>query len=107
MIRAMIKYPGKRPELILIDDKKSAPYSELIGGCFDCRRFPNPRCNMYVLCHDEGKLKDMPDNILLPAYGDYLVGTIIFVGYDGREDFISLTDEQIYCIEEYCCIYEM
>ncbi len=105
MIKGMIKYPGKCPEVIQIDDTKSTPYSELIGGCLDYRRFPNYRGSMYVLCHDEGKLQDMARNLALPSYADYLVGTIVFIGYDGGEDFISLSDEQIEYIKEYCFKY--
>lgn len=66
--------------------------------------------NIYMICDEEGKLKDKPLNTiatnLLGYYKnilfDFIVGDVLIVGTDGNGNDISLTDEQIETIRKVC-----
>lgn len=52
-----------------------------------------------LLVNEEGKCENNPVPQLVIAHeiyiADILVGKVVFVGYDGSEDFCSLSNEQI------------
>jgi hypothetical protein len=53
---------------------------------------------LLAIVDEEGKLKDLPYNVIIPNYG-IINGNIIFAR-DGGEDFTSLTDEDIKAIKK-------
>ena len=49
---------------------------------------------LLAVVDEEGLLKELEDNLLLPKYG-VIKGNVIFVRDDKKGDFESLTDEDI------------
>ncbi len=88
MITIVIKEPGKAPYSKEIEDDLEV-YHQILGGYFEAVEFDK---NQILLCDEEGKLKDLEPNLLVP--GDVIVGTVIVVGTEG-EEFRSLTPEEI------------
>lgn len=84
-MKIIMKKPGKKPEVIEIENKLSA-LQEAVGGYIEVLPIAEDIC---VLCNEEGKLLGLPHNIVL--CGDILVGTILIVGVAG-EEFCDLSD---------------
>lgn len=63
---------------------------EEIGGYIQICYLNN---GLLAIVDEEGYLKDLEDNLIIPDYG-MIKGNVIFVRDDG-EDFTSLTDEDI------------
>lgn len=84
-MKIIMKKPGKKPEVIEIENKLSA-LQEAVGGYIEVLPIAEDIC---VLCNEEGKLLGLPHNIVL--CGDILVGTILIVGVAG-EEFCDLPD---------------
>lgn len=64
-------------------------YQDIVKGYIEWISFDK---NQILLCNEEGKLKDMEPNLLVP--GDVIVGPVIVVGTEG-EEFRSLTPEEV------------
>lgn len=68
---------------------------ELVGGDIECCR---PwRDSVCVICNDSGKIDGLPPNRLY-GHTDFLAGSFVVCG-NGGEDFISLTDRQVFLYE--------
>ena len=87
-LNVVIKEPGKDPFIKRIEDDLTT-YQEILGGMMEMVPFEK---GQVLLCNDEGKLKGLEPNLILPS-GEIIVGTAIIVGTDG-EEFRSLTDEE-------------
>ena len=87
-LNVVIKEPGKEPFIKRIEDDLTT-YQEILGGMMEMVPFEK---GQVLLCNDEGKLKGLEPNLILPS-GEIIVGTAIIVGTDG-EEFRSLTDEE-------------
>ncbi len=87
-LNVVIKDPGKEPFIKRIEDDLTT-YQEILGGMMEMVPFEK---GQVLLCNDEGKLKGLEPNLILPS-GEIIVGTAIIVGTDG-EEFRSLTDEE-------------
>ena len=87
-LNVVIKDPGKEPFIKRIEDDLTT-YQEILGGMMEMVPFEK---GQVLLCNDEGKLKGLEPNLILPS-GDIIVGTVIIVGTD-EEEFRSLTDEE-------------
>ena len=87
-LNVVIKEPGKEPFIKEIEDDLTT-YQEILGGMMEMVPFEK---GQVLLCNDEGKLKGLEPNLILPS-GEIIVGTAIIVGTDG-EEFRSLTDEE-------------
>ena len=93
-IRVLYVQPGKYPE------ERTIPYTlralqELVGGDIECCR---PwRDSVCVICNDSGKIDGLPPNRLY-GHTDFLAGSFVVCG-NGGEDFISLTDRQVFLYE--------
>ena len=87
-LNVVIKDPGKEPFIKRIEDDLTT-YQEILGGMMEMVPFEK---GQVLLCNEEGKLKGLAPNLLLPS-GEIIVGTAIIVGTDG-EEFRSLTDEE-------------
>lgn len=84
----VIKEPGKEAYSKKIMDELGE-YHLIIGGTLESVSFDK---NQILLCDDEGKLKGLEPNLLVP--GDVIVGPVIVVGTEG-EEFRSLTPEEV------------
>ena len=85
--------PGQQPQQVEIDNDLKA-LQQAVGGSIDAvYPFADP---VAIICHDEGKLMDLPLNRALRDEDgqmyDAVAGTFLVVGL-GEEDFASLTPE--------------
>ena len=93
-IRVLYGQPGKYPEERTIPNTLRA-LQELVGGDIECCR---PwRDSVCVICNDSGKIDGLPPNRLY-RHTDFLAGSFVVCG-NGGEDFISLTDRQVFLYE--------
>lgn len=93
-IRVLYVQPGKYPEERTIPNTLRA-LQELVGGDIECCR---PwRDSVCVICNDSGKIDGLPPNRLY-GHADFLAGSFVVCG-NGGEDFISLTDRQVFLYE--------
>lgn len=88
-MRIVIKEPAKVPRTMVIDGSLRT-MQELVGGYIE--HLPFCVLGVGMLMNEEGKLKDLPFNFRF--YGDDILGTVIFVGEDGGEEFKDLSEEQ-------------
>lgn len=79
---------------------------KIVPGTLEMTRFI-PLKNVYIVCDDEGKLKDFIPNILYPEIDDYICGNLLFVAGNFNGDLVSLNDEQIKFILNYISIFEI
>ena len=102
-IRVLYVQPGKYPEERTISNTLRA-LQELVGGDIECCR---PwRDSVCVICNDSGKIDGLPPNRLY-GHTDFLAGSFVVCG-NGGEDFISLTDRQVFLYERlYHVLYIM
>ena len=93
-IRVLYVQPGKYPEERTISNTLRA-LQELVGGDIECCR---PwRDSVCVIRNDSGKIDGLPPNRLY-GHTDFLAGSFVVCG-NGGEDFISLTDRQVFLYE--------
>ena len=93
-----------RHQAAIADSVKAVSYThlntlralqELVGGDIECCR---PwRDSVCVICNDSGKIDGLPPNRLY-GHTDFLAGSFVVCG-NGGEDFISLTDRQVFLYE--------
>lgn len=88
-MRTIIKEVGKAPEIKNIENTLDALKS-LVGGYIEVVGLDD---NVLLICNEEGKMKGLPPNFST-GY-DVIVGTAVFVSFDGKEDFTDLNDWQI------------
>lgn len=99
-IRVLYVQPGKYPEERTIPNTLRA-LQELVGGDIECCR---PwRDSVCVICNDSGKIDGLPPNRLY-GHTDFLAGSFVVCG-NGGEDFISLTDRQVFLYERLYHMY--
>ena len=88
-MKAIIKEVGKNPKVQDITNDLET-LKTLVGGYIEVVRMED---NILLICNEEGKLQG-----LLPNFStgyDVIVGTAVFVSFDGKEDFTDLNDWQI------------
>ena len=88
-MRAIIKEVGKFPQIKEIENTLDT-LKELVGGYIEVLRLDD---DILLICNEEGKLQGLPPNFAMG--NDVIVGTVVFVSFDGKEDFTSLNDWQI------------
>lgn len=88
-IRILYKEVGKEPQIMFIDNTLEAK-QELVGGLIEVV----PYEDVLIICNEEGKLLNMPPNLVFEY--DYIAGNCFVIGDDYKNaDFKSLTDEEI------------
>lgn len=87
-IKIVFKEPFKKAEERIVEDKLEE-YQKLVEGCFETVRISE---NIWILCNEEGKLKELDPNII--CGDDVIVGNIAVVAVQ-EEDFRSLTENEI------------
>jgi hypothetical protein len=88
-MKAIIKEVGKNPQVQEIENGLEA-LKELVGGYIEVVSMED---NILLICNEEGKMQGLPPNFSM-GY-DVIVGTAVFVAFDGKEDFTGLSDWQI------------
>lgn len=88
-MRAIIKEVGKQPQIKDVENTLDALKS-LVGGYIEVVRLDN---GVLLICNEDGKMQGLPPNFKL-GY-DTVVGTAVFVSFDGKEDFTDLNDMQV------------
>ena len=88
-MRAIVKEVGKAPVVTDIENTLDALKS-LVGGYIEVVGLDD---GVLLICNEEGKMQGLPPNFST-GY-DVIVGTAVFVSFDGGEDFTDLNDWQI------------
>lgn len=88
-MRVIIKEVGKKPRVKEIENDLTT-IQELVGGYIEVVRVTP---DILMICNEEGKLQGLPPNFSTGR--DVIVGTVVFVSYDGVEDFAGLSDYQL------------
>lgn len=91
-MRVIVKEVHKQPEVREVKNELSV-LQELVGGYIEVVRVDN---DVLLICNEEGKLQGLQPNFSIGH--DTIVGTAVFVGFDGKEDFASLDDMQMLMI---------
>ena len=55
--------------------------------------------DLVLICNEEGKIRNLKMNAIIPEIDDMIFGTFLIAGTD-RDEFASLTDEQIFEMNE-------
>ena len=88
-IKALVKDPGKEPELIETENTLEA-LQALVGGNIESVTIVPDR--LVMLIDEEGKMKGKKGNFFFTKLDDFIVGTAVFLGTDG-EEFASIPGE--------------
>ena len=88
-MRVIVKEVGKAPQVKVIENTLNTLQS-LVGGYIETVSMED---NIILICNEEGKMQGLPPNFSM-GY-DVIVGTAVFVAFDGKEDFTGLNDWQI------------
>lgn len=91
-MKAIIKEAGKSPRVEEIENDLETIKS-LVGGYIEVVGMEE---NILLICNEEGKLNGLPPNFSMGH--DTIVGTAVFVAFDGKEDFTGLSDTQMLLI---------
>lgn len=88
-IRILYKEVGKEPQIMFIENTLEEK-QKLVGGLIEVV----PYEDVLIICNEEGKLLNMPPNLVFEY--DYIAGNCFVIGDDYKNaDFKSLTDEEI------------
>ena len=103
-MKVLLIAPGTKPKVEEIDHTLTA-MQKLVGGTIQAI-YPFAD-HVALVCNDEGKLLGLPLNraIRAPATGqilDVIAGSFFICGL-GKEDFASLTDEQVQRYSQMFC----
>lgn len=89
-MRAVIKEPGKVPEVKDIGDPNDlGSLQELVGGYIEIVAFPMK--GTVLVCNEDGKRLRLPPNFRAPS--DVVVGTVAVLGQRG-ENLRELTEKE-------------
>ena len=88
-MKAIIKEVGKQPRIEEIENTLDSLKS-LVNGYIEVVRLDD---DILLICNEEGKMQGLPPNFRIG--NDIIVGTAVFVSFDGEEDFTDLTEWQI------------
>ena len=91
-MRVIVKEPYKQPEVREIKNELQE-LQTIVGGYIEVLRLDD---DVLLICNEEGKLQGLKPNFSMGL--DTIVGTAVFVSFDGKEDFTSLDDMQMLLI---------
>ena len=98
-IRVLVVEPGKDPEVRVIENSLEG-IQEIVKGYIECVTLRDKaREDLVLICNEEGKIRNLPMNAMIPEIDDMIFGTFLIAGTD-RDEFASLTDEQIFEMNE-------
>lgn len=88
-MKVIIKEVGKKPKVEDIANDLPT-LQKLVGGHIEVVRVTP---DILMICNEEGKSQGLPPNFSTGR--DIIVGTVVFVAFDGTEDFAGLSDYQV------------
>ena len=92
-IKVIVKQPYMQPEILELEDTLEN-WQKQVGGYIQF--LPSPfNDNVQIICNEEGKIKRLQGNFMVPEFNDYIVGTAVFCSFNKQGDLQSLTEEQI------------
>lgn len=98
-IRVLVVEPGKDPEVRVIENSLEA-IQQIVQGCIECVTLHDKAGeDLDLICNEEGKIRNLQMNAIIPEIGDMIFGTFLIAGTN-RDEFASLTDEQIFEMNE-------
>lgn len=105
-IRALFIPVGKLAEVVEFDDALNG-FQEKIGGYIErAVHFHSSNGRRFdVWCDEEGRLKKLPPNRLVPSVGLICGPILITAGQDGDADTYSLTDREIELLSRATCTW--
>lgn len=93
MVKVIVKEVGK-PAVIKEIGTTLKDYQNEVLGDIESIPFPG-RDDIDIVINDMGKLNGMQPNLLIPEYGDIIMGRFFVIGVDEKEcTWKSLTEEQ-------------
>ena len=96
-LKIVLKKVGEEPKIMNIENTLEAK-QKLVNGWIEVVSVTD---DILLVCNEEGKLENLPPNLLFDY--DYIAGDCFFIGDDyDNADFKSLTDEQIEEVKEIC-----
>lgn len=99
-IKVIVKAPGKEPELKEIGTSLE-DYQAEVSGYIESIPFPGEE-TIDIILNEMGKLNGMDENIIVPEYGDILMGPLVFIGVNADAyQWCSLTDKEINIVLNY------
>ena len=98
-IRVLVVEPGKDPEVRTIENSLEG-VQQIVQGYIECVTLRDKAGeDLVLICNEEGKIRNLPMNAMIPEIDDMIFGTFLIAGTD-RDEFASLTDEQIFKMNE-------
>lgn len=98
-IRVLVVEPGKDPEVRVIENSLEG-IQQIVQGYIECVTLHDKAGeDLMLICNEEGKIRNLQMNAIIPEIGDMIFGTFLIAGTD-RDEFASLTDEQIFEMNE-------
>ena len=98
-IRVLVVEPGKDPEVRVIENSLEG-IQQIVQGYIECVTLHGKAGeDLVLICNEEGKIRNLPMNAMIPEIDDMIFGTFLIAGTD-RDEFASLTDEQIFKMNE-------
>ena len=98
-IRVLVVEPGKDPEVRTIENSLEG-IQEIVQGYIECVTLHDKAGeDLVLICNEEGKIRNLQMNAIIPEIDDMIFGTFLIAGTD-RDEFASLTDEQIFEMNE-------
>lgn len=91
-MRVIVKAVNEMPKVEEVENKLEV-FQKIVGGHIEVVRMEE---NILLICNEEGKINGLPPNFSM-GY-DVIVGTAVFVAFDGKEDFTGLSDTQMLLI---------
>lgn len=99
ILTAIIKEPGRAPEIVEIPDELEN-YQRIVDGYIECVRWDDEHV---LIVNEEGKLRGMDKNFRYG--GDIIAGTAIWIGVDG-EDFTDIQPGLIDEVGSFTGVYQ-
>ena len=98
-IRVLVVEPGKDPEVRVIENSLEG-VQQIVQGYIECVTLHDKDGeNLVLICNEEGKIRNLQMNAIIPEIDDMIFGTLLIAGTD-RDEFASLTDGQIFEMNE-------
>ena len=98
-IRVLVVEPEKDPEVRIIENSLEG-IQQIVQGYIECVTLRDKAGeDLVLICNEEGKIRNLPMNAAVAEIDDVIFGTFLIAGTD-RDEFASLTDEQIFEMNE-------
>lgn len=96
-LKVVVKKPQMAKEEVQMIDHSNEAIQSIVEGYYEAISHPDLK-GIVILCNEDGRAKGLAQNLWMENVGiggAWLLGTIIFVGYDNKGEYIDLTDKQI------------